>query len=148
MLKRRIVWVTVLAWTMALLAGMANACLLQPHESGTSAAAVASLGSSAERVTKAAQAPHAEHGHHAGQAEPDDPSPDAGKTGCLKFCDDQRSTVAKGGAVQPDLPGPALFDWVEWFAWVPTDAAPTWWSAQRPRSQGPPLVVRFLRLTI
>ena len=137
-----------MAWTMALLAGMANACLLQPHGPGTPAAAVAPHESSPARAMKAVQAPHAEQGHHAGQVEPDDPSPDAGKAGCLKFCDDERSTVAKGDALQPDLPGPALFASVEWSPRVPTDAALTWSSAQRPRSQGPPLVIRFLRLTI
>lgn len=125
-------WVTLLAWTMALLAGMANACLLQPHRSGTPAAAAA---------------PH-ENSTHAGQAEPVDESPDAGQAGCLKFCDDERSTVAKGGAVQPDLPGPTLFARVEWSPKVPQDAVRTWWSAQRPRSQGPALVIRLLRLTI
>ena len=133
---------------MALLAGMANACLLQPHGHGPSAAAVAPHEGSPAHVLKSVQAPPTDHEHPAGHAEPVDDSPDAGKAGCLKFCNDARSTVANGGAVQPDLPGPALFACIEWSAMVPTGRVLTWSSAQRPRSQGPPLVIRFLRLTI
>lgn len=33
------------------------------------------------------------------------PTTDAGKAGCLKFCDDESSTVAKGKTAQTDVPG-------------------------------------------
>jgi hypothetical protein len=145
---RRIVWLTLLAWTMALLAGMANACLLQPHGSRAPTLAASPQEDSAEQARHAAMARHADPGHHEGQAARDDHSPDAGKAGCLKFCDDQSSTVVTGNAAQPDLPDPALFAHVQWSTLAPRDAIVQWWPAQRPRSPGPPVVIRFLRLTI
>jgi hypothetical protein len=81
---RRTVWVTLLAWVLALLARMANACQLQPHAPGALASAASTHDGSTERGMHPTQALYVEHGHHDGHAEHDGPTTDAGKAGCLK----------------------------------------------------------------
>ena len=130
------VWVTLLAWSLALLAGMVNACQIQPHGAGL-AAPVAST-----------QWPHVGYGRDDGHAEHDAPTSDPGKAGCFKFCDDESSTVAKGTTAQPDLPGAALMSSLHWRSATSAATAATWRPVERPASRGPPLVIRFLRLTI
>lgn len=95
------------------------------------------------------QALRVEYSHHEGQAAHDSPTTDAGKAGCLKFCDDESSTFAKSKTAQTDLLGPVVVASVEWRSTVPKATATMWRSAGRPApSQGPPLVIRFMRLTI
>ncbi len=148
----RTVWVTLLAWVLALLAGVANACQLQPPGALVSGTATGSP--SAERGTHPMAAFHIEHGHHDahalhdGAAPDDDAAPDAGKAGCLKFCDDESSTMPQGKTAQGDVPGPVLVASINWHSALPTATVPVWRSAERPASQGPPLVIRLLRLTI
>ena len=142
---RRTVWVTLLAWVLALLAGIANACQLQPHGPVAPASAASTHDSSTEHPTRAL---HVEHGRHDGHVEHEGSSTDAAKAGCLKFCNDESSTVAKGKTAQADLPGPVVVASVAWRSAVPTATVAMWRSAERPASQGPPLVIRFLRLTI
>ena len=146
--KRRIVWVTLVGWVLAMLAGVANACLLQAQGSRAPASAALAHDGSAERGLRAAQALHVKYGdldRHATQA---GDTADPGKAGCLKFCDDESSTVTNGKAAQTDLPGPVLLASVDWHPAVRTAAVATWQPVERPTSQGPPLVIRFLRLTI
>lgn len=135
---QRTVWVTLVAWSLALLAGMVNACQVQAQ--GAGARAAAQLASS--------HGAHVEGGHDVGQAERDVPTPDPGKAGCFKFCDDESSTVAKGTAPQPDLPDAVIVASVDWRSATSAATAATWRPVERPASQGPPVVIRFLRLTI
>jgi len=95
---------------------------------------------------RATQALHVEHGD--GRAVQAGDTTDAAKAGCLKFCADESSTVTNGKATQPDLPGPVLVASVDWNRAVSTAAVARWQPVERPTSQGPPLVIRFLRLTI
>ena len=145
---RRTTWVTLLAWVLALLAGLANACQLQPHEPGASASTSRAHAASSEGGLHSAQALHVETGHYQRHAEDDDAPADAGKAGCLKFCDDESSAVAKGQSAQTDIAGPVMVSSVEWRPAVPKATVAMRRSAARPPSQGPPLVIRFLRLTI
>ena len=145
---RRTTWVTLLAWVLALAAGLANACQLQPHEPVASASTSRAHAASSEGGLHSTRTLHVETGHHQSHAEDDDAPADAGKAGCLKFCDDESSAVAKGKLVQVDLAGPVTMSRVEWRSAVPKATVATRRSAARPPSQGPPLVIRFLRLTI
>ncbi len=128
--------VTLLAWVLALLAGMVNACQLQPRGTGTSGSIAAT------------QEHRAEHDDGHGRAGNHDPAVDPSKAGCLKFCDDESSALAKGKSALPDLPAPAMLASADWRPAMPVANATTWRSVERPASQGPPLVIRFLRLTI
>ena len=118
---RRTAWVMLFAWVFALLAGVVNACQLQTpdrHATGVT------LGESAGHTVDAAQA------------------------GCLKFCDDESSAAASGKTVQADLPGPVAVGASNWpLALHPGPSALM--RADAPAAtQGPPLVIRLLRLTI
>jgi hypothetical protein len=150
---RRTACVTLLAWVLALMAGVVNACLLQPHGQTVSASSIAT--SSPEfadaRLIESTVA-HVEHSHHdshqAQQGDHDAAKEDADKAGCLKFCADESSTLAKGKFTQADLPNPAVVAVVEWPSLAPLPMGTLRRSAERPASPGPPLVIRFLRLTI
>ena len=146
----RTIWVMLLAWVLALLAGIANACQLETHAPVAPATATSTRDRSTQRGVHAAQSLQVEHGHHDGHSEHDGSTTDAAKNGCLKFCDDESSTVVNGKTPQTDLPGPVVFASVEWHSAMPTAAAGVamWRPIERPASQGPPLVIRFLRLTI
>ena len=140
---RRSVWVMLLAWLLTLSAGVANACQIQPHGLRAPAAVAPRHDASAERG-----------GYHT-RTLPDDglsqhhgSTTEAAKAGCLKFCDDESSAVAKSTTAQTDSPGPFMVANVEWRSAVPTGTVTIWRSVERPASHGPPLVIRFLRLTI
>lgn len=142
---RRTVWVTLVAWVLVWGAGVANACQLPTHGPGV-ATVVASLHDrSIEVGMRPMPAPHTESRHHDGHAAPAGP---ANNAGCCKFCKDASSTVVKSNPVQADVLGPALVTSVAWPAAVRTASVAMWWPTARPASQGPPLVVRLLRLTI
>ena len=145
---RRTAWVTLLAWVLALVAGFANACQLQPHEPMASASASRARAASIEGGLLSTQALHVETGHYLRHAEDDDAPADAGKAGFRKFCDDESSAVAKGKPAQADLAGPVMVSSIDWRPAVPKATVAMRRSAVLPPSQGPPLVVRFLRLTI
>jgi len=146
--KRRTVWVTLAAWMLALLAGIANACLLQPQGSHSPASVVSAHDRSVVRSMHVAQAFHVEPGDQDGRALHAGDTTDAAQAACVKFCNDESSTVANGKTAQTDLPGPVLVASVDWRSAVPAAAVATWRLLERPTSQGPPLVIRFLRLTI
>jgi hypothetical protein len=75
------------------------------------------------------------------------PTVDAGKAGCLKFCADESSTLAKGHKTQHDLPGPAPMAGVQATSVIAVATVAPWRPVERPASLGPPLVIRLLRLT-
>ncbi len=72
----------------------------------------------------------------------------AGQAGCLKFCADESSVVAKSKTAQPDLPGLAFMISSPWRSATLVASAAPWRSLERPASHGPPLAIRLLRLTI
>jgi hypothetical protein len=124
---RRTAWVAVLAWVFALLSGVANACLIQP---------VAPADRQVEPVH-----------HHASEAGGDlDHRGD--KSGCLKFCADESSALAKSKASHADLPDSLFLASDHWQLATPVAAVPPWHPVERPAAVGPPLFIRFLRLTI
>lgn len=138
---------TLMAWVLALLAGIVNACQLQTYSPGTLTPGVSTRGDSAERGMHAGRTLHVENGDHdvAGGYEGQS---DTGKAGCLKFCDDESSSVATAKTSQADLVGMVTVASIDWLAAMPTATGAPWRQFERPASQGPPLFIRFLRLTI
>ena len=143
--------VTLLGWMLALMLGVLNACLLQPHSQPASASHATSRHEFADAGLIDSTEAHVEHSHHdshPAQHGDHDAAKDAGKAGCLKFCSDESSTLAKGKFTQADLPNPVVVAVVEWPSMAPLPMGTLRTSAERPASPGPPLVIRFLRLTI
>jgi hypothetical protein len=146
--KRRTIWLILVAWALALVAGVVNACLLQPQQLRAPASAASAHDLSVVRGMRIPGAFHVEHGDRADRAGGADGTMDAAQAGCVKFCNDESSTVTNAKTAQTDLPGPMLIASIDWRSTVPAAAVATWRSVERPVSQGPPLVIRFLRLTI
>lgn len=144
---RRTACMTLLAWALGLLSGVVNACLLQPHSQTASASSATSSPELANAGLIDSTVAHVEHNHRdshqAGQGDHN-----AGEAGCLKFCSDESSTLAKGKFTQADLPNPVVIAVVEWPSMAPLPMGTLRRSAERLASRGPPLVIRFLRLTI
>lgn len=150
---RRTACVTLLAWVLALASGVVNACLLQPHRLTVTASssATSSLEFADAGLIESTVA-HVEHSHddshRASQVDRNAAKEDADKAGCLKFCADESSTLANGKFTQADLPNPAVVAVAEWPSLAPLHMGTLRMSAERPASPGPPLFIRFLRLTI
>lgn len=121
---RRLVWVTLVAWLLALSVGVLNACVLTPRVSD------------GHGVVAAGDSPVAQHGH------------DDAKTSCLKFCADESSALSKTQGGAPDLGVPLLLGVSEWQPVVPVIAIGIRQFFDRPMPHGPPLIIRFLRLTL
>ena len=146
---RRTAWATLVIWVLALAAGVANACALTPM--GTAGRAMSQAGI-------VAHDPHSGAPTRAGHASLDDPvgvvqyghghGQDSGKVSCLKFCDEESSAIAKVKLPVVDL-GVSLLTVVEpWNSNAAAGGSGLRRSLERPGSQGPPLVIRFLRLTL
>lgn len=145
---RRTTWATLMVWVLAIAAGVVNACALTP--SSTAERATLHVGTvvhdaHADAPSSAAIDSHHEQsetvGHHGhGQ--------DSGKVSCLKFCDDESSAIATVKLPVVDLSATLLTAAVPWSAIVATCGAGFRHLLERPESQGPPLVIRFLRLTL
>jgi hypothetical protein len=104
-------------------------------------------GDSTEQGMHAMPALHTENSGHAGVGRHEGQT-DSGKTACLKFCEDESSTAAKGETAQADFPGVVVATSIDWQLAQPVAISATGRSIDRQGSQGPPLFVRFLRLTL
>jgi hypothetical protein len=124
---QRTACVALFAWVFALFSGVANACLIQPV-------------APADRQV--------EHAHNHAADESGERNQGSGKAGCLKFCADESSALAKSKASHADLPGPIFLATVHWPLATPVAAVAPWHLVERPASVGPPLFIRLLRLTI
>jgi hypothetical protein len=137
---RRTARVTLVVWLFALVAGVVNACALTPDGSAGRGVAPASHVEIAEHA--AAEDAYVVAGHVG------DHGHDADKANCLKFCDDGSSAIAKVPLPVAD-PGAGPVSVVD--AWSPMAAIGSsgfQQALERTGSQGPPLVIRFLRLTL
>lgn len=133
---RRTAWAMLVAWLFALTAAAVNAC------------AVAPAGQVERGEVRTDVSAHGGHHHDGKLANHHLHDQDSGKENCLKFCDDGSSAVAK---VEPAVvdPGLTLLTTAEpWGVIAATSSAGFWQSRERAASQGPPLVIRFLRLTL
>lgn len=145
---RRTAVLTLIAWVLALFGGIVNACQLQTHAPGSVASPESSQRHAAEQAMHAGHALPGEEGAHDVSAGPGRHDADSAKSACLKFCNDESSTVAKHEAAQTDLPGMLAVASIDWQPETSTVTVTTWRSVERPGSRGPPLFIRFLRLTI
>jgi hypothetical protein len=146
---RRTTVLTLLAWVLALAGGMVNACQLQAHTPGSYASLASSRADGAEPALHAGHALHGADGKHDGAGRPDRHDPDPAKAGCLKFCTDKSSTVAKHETGhQADFPSVLGAPGLDWQPELSTTVATARRSVERTAAQGPPLFIRFLRLTI
>jgi hypothetical protein len=143
---RRTAWATLVVWLIALTAGVVNACALVP--AGPAERAVG-------QVSHADVVMHDPHGgaltgagHQGESVAHHGHGHDSGKVSCLKFCDDESSAIAKVKLPGVDL-GSSLLTAVEpWNAIAAAGRVAIRQSLDWPGSQGPPLVIRFLRLTL
>jgi hypothetical protein len=139
---RNTVWVTLLGWLFALATGVVNACVL-------SISSAATLGLFAEsHVAHSSQAFTDTVHHDRGSVAHHKHGQNSANDSCLKFCDDESSALSKKSTSAMD-PGVALVAALELpYAVVPIINVGTGLSLQRPTAQGPPLVIRLLRLTL
>lgn len=138
---RHAVWVTLLAWLFALAAGVVNACVLSFPSAVAHGLFAESHAAPLQVVTDT------EH-HDRAPVERHKQGQNSANDSCLKFCDDESSALSKGSTSALD-PGAALVAAVESRgAVVPTTNLGASLSLQRPTAQGPPLVIRLLRLTL
>lgn len=136
--------VTLLGWVLALMLGVLNACLRQPHGWTASVSSTPSHREFADAGRIDLTVSQVGHGHRGDQCA----SKDAGQAGCFKFCSDESSTLVKGKFLHADLPNSVGVAVVEWPSMAPLPMGTLRMSAERPASPGPPLVIRFLRLMI
>ena len=136
---RRFVWLTLLTWSFALASGVVNACVLNVPDR------------SAEGSTQSLHnqsATHAASSQGFGGHGADDHGGTSGKDTCLKFCDDESSALTKSTSYGADM-AVALVDLrVHQRLVVPAVTVDSSFSPEPPHAQGPPLVIRFLRLTL
>ena len=141
--------VTLFAWVFALMSAVANACLIQADGSGETLFDHSQRESIAGVATGATPTDRqVEHGRPHVDSESGDPAKDGGKAGCLKFCADGSSALAKSKASHTDIPGPIVLASVQRPFATHFAAVATWKLLERPASVGPPLFLRLLRLTI
>jgi hypothetical protein len=135
---RHIAWVTLVFWLFALATGVVNACVPTPQAAASRAIDAVARSNAAQHEDHGHDGPIAHHGHQQ----------DAGKTGCLKFCDDESSALSKNDASSVDLGATFVAVVQPWHSMVPITSVETRLSVARPTAQGPPLVIRFLRLAL
>jgi hypothetical protein len=144
---RRTAWATLAVWVFAMAAGVVNACALSP---GSIERATQQVGIVVHDAQVGVSSPSAIDSHHE-QSETvghHDHGQDPGKGSCLKFCDDESSAIAKVKLPVVDLSATLLTAAAPWSAIIAVGAAGFRRSLARPEPQGPPLVIRFLRLTL
>jgi len=149
---RQFVWLTLLAWSFALASGVVNACLLTLPGPITDGSPPPVHGEAAAhaRPHDEAMGLHSAAGGEAGVAKlgpHEQQQGSSGKNTCLKFCDDESSAVVKSTSLGVDLVVALVQPGVRHIA-VPVANLGAGWLLEQPRAQGPPLVIRFLRLTL
>jgi hypothetical protein len=168
--KRRISGVMVLVWLFAVLSSAVNACVLSESDRGHGVQRVAlevlaEMGHGHDHAAEAADDDHAHSDDHgvtqaSGHGDHDHPMPtdwasasghshhDEGTAGCHKFCKDESATLTKNKNLESPNFSLALVN----SGGLPPPFTQTPMRVQRvqerPQAQGPPLVIRFLRLTL
>jgi hypothetical protein len=145
---RHFVWAALFAWVFALAASVANACIVSAptsappgHENHRHPQESSHQDSVSIESADHDSAGHTDHEHAGGIAHDD-----AGKAGCLKFCSDGSSALSKNGSLGFDqVPAHAVDGFKIQPVAITADAR---LSLERPSAQGPPLVIRLLRLTL
>lgn len=139
----RVAQAMLLAWCFAIAAGWANACLLRAQEP---ASHVHGAGHAPANGAALLADTHVEGG--AAIAAHED-GPEGADDLCLSFCEQEQGTIPKLKAVSFDDFGvePALLPWAPWPA-PPGGHLSCGRSRAWPPPPGPPVAIRFLRLTL
>lgn len=145
---RRTASVTLAVWLLALAAGVVNACTVAPTGPGRFGihAQVA-----LQHAVVGAQAGAVQGSHHHGQGElviHRGHEQDAGQQSCPKVCDDESSAVVKVKLAAVDGGASLTIVAQPWKPIAATGSVGWRLPSRRPGSHGPPLVIRFLRLTL
>lgn len=144
----RIVWSTLAVWVFALSSGVVNACLSAPllgQRSGF--VQPVSIGTTAHDVHElAADYRSPAQPDSATTQNPNDRSP--ASDNCRKFCDDEASALLKSLSSPAELPVSLIGALNRWPPVAQSTLAAARWTHWQTAAQGPPLVIRFLRLTL
>ena len=139
--RRRATFVAILVWSFALASGMANACLVetqgkQPH---TTARHSSDAHHTHVNDALAGDAIAVDHDNHA----------EASKESCLKACDDgSNGPIKLQTGVGLTDPGLAPFVVFAWIATTPIASEPSRFDELHVLVVGPPLRLRYARLTL
>lgn len=144
---RRAVMVTLVVWVFGLMAGIANACLLQdaqPVHHGQAprhSSSGPSVGSPPDPLATSA---------HEALASPAEPSGDAGpyQASCKKFCDTGASAAVKQEGCDTTDSGHAAVHACGWNPKLAPVAVAKQLFNDRPFPHDTPIAIRFLRLTL
>ena len=133
---------TLLVWLFALASGMANACLLETPGTHTHVAAQTSVRGAPVHDDEALA-------HHSVAADAHDDGSNVPKKSCLKACDDgSKGLVKLQSGVDLNYPGLAPLVVFTWDAATPVVSAPSRFDELQVPVVGPPLRLRYLRLTL
>lgn len=148
---QRLVWLTLLAWSFALVSGVVNACVLSlPGRAGETPSppalgVAASLARHSEQLGTHGPEDHAiGSSTHAHEQERGSPAKDS----CLKFCGEEASALVKNMAPAADMVAALVDSGTRRRLAVPAVQVDFSAALEQARAQGPPLVIRFLRLTL
>lgn len=140
--QRRAVLLTLAAWVFALMAGIANACLLQDGSSVRAGPQERHGSSTHPDAAVAAQpAALAAHPEPAGDADPD-------QAACEKFCVADASAAVKQENCQGIDPGPAAWHACGWMAESLRIVVAMQAVDDRPFPHDTPISIRFGRLRL
>jgi hypothetical protein len=139
---RPFIWAVLFAWLFALTTGVVNACALDLLSEPARGLAIKSQTAHTKHTGA-----HTEHHQADGPVSQHEYERNSSNDGCLKFCDAESSALSKDNttAQQQVVLLVAATQWP--VAVVPTSSVGAGLPA-RPSAQGPPLVIRFLRLTL
>ena len=139
--KRSTAFVVLLVWLFAVASGIANACVLKAH--GNHAHVVAA------EAFEAGHDHNAPAGHAHDADDHDGDESDISKAPCLKVCDDGTKLLIKQQA-SLDLgdPGSPFLVSVLWTTVIPVATIPRQREGLESAAHGPPLRVRYSRLTL
>jgi hypothetical protein len=151
--RRQVIWLTCASWLFALTAGVVNSCVLSLAGSaapGSHEVAQDRVAPTDENANIAAASRSVDHHEHGVLVVDDghDRKHDAPTGGCLKFCDDESSALLKSTPQTFDLSVAVVAAIESWRSVASMAGASARLAGAEPSAQGPPIVVRFLRLTL
>ena len=136
--QRKTAAMLLLAWLFALASGVANACLLETHNTHTHVVAAASEGAQVSAVMA---------GHTGAVAHEGDESP-AVKAPCLKVCDESSNVLATQLSKAQADTAPAPLVSLLWLVAAADRVAPSQSGDPGPAAPERPLRVRYARLAL
>ena len=139
--KRNTAFVVLLVWLFAVASGIANACVLKTH------------GDHAQVITsepfEAAHAHNAPASHTPDADDRDGDELDISKAPCLKVCDDDTQLlITQQTSLDLGDPGSAFLVSVLWTSVIAVVTIPRQRDCLQATAHGPPIRVRYSRLTL